>query len=133
VNKKTRPNRYKPEAGEGMAERSDFGMGVDVCLKCIMTVAFISILSLASIFVYDFITQSDFFIIKKVEISGTKKLLKEDILTLANLNGDENILGLNVFTIEKLITSHPWIQSASVKRKLPSVPYSSLHRLNYPN
>ena len=86
-----------------------------------MTVAFISILSLASIFVYDFICQSNLFSIKKVEISGTKRVLKEDILKLANLTCDENIFKLNLFNIEKLIASHPWIHSACVKRNLASV------------
>ena len=30
-------------------------------------------------------------------------------------------MGINLFSIEKLIISHPWIQSASVKRNLTSV------------
>ncbi|WP_299980139.1 FtsQ-type POTRA domain-containing protein [Desulfobacula sp.] len=121
MSKKIKPNKYKPVTKEGEILKSDSGIVIDFCIKCIMTVAFISILSLASIFIYDFITQSDFFNIKKVEISGTKRIFKDDILKLANLTGDENIYGLNLFTIEKLIASHPWIQSAYVKRNLSSV------------
>lgn len=117
---------YKPEANESEIFNSDSGVGIDFCLKCIITVAFISILSLASIFVYDFITQSDFFKIKKIELSGTNRVLKEDILQLANLTSDENIFGLNLFTIEKLIASHPWIQSACVKRNFASVLFISI-------
>jgi cell division protein FtsQ len=126
VIKKIKPNRYKPEANQGEVFDSDSGFSIDFCLKCIMTVAFISILSLASIFVYDFITQSDFFNIKKIELSGTNRVLKEDILEIANLTCDENIFGLNLFSIEKLIASHPWIQSACVKRNLASVLFISI-------
>ncbi|HGY10800.1 MAG TPA: FtsQ-type POTRA domain-containing protein [Desulfobacterales bacterium] len=96
--------------------KSDSGSSIDFCIKFIMTVVCISILSLASIFMYDFMTQSDFFNIKKIEISGTDRIVKEDILKLADLNCDKNIFGLNLFTIEKRIASHPWIQSADVKR-----------------
>jgi len=116
----SKQNRYKPEADEGNIINSNSGIGIDFCLKCIMTVAFISILSLASIFVYDFITQSDFFNIKKIDLSGTSRVQKEDILQLANLTSEKNIFGLNLFTIEKLIASHPWIQSARVKRNFAS-------------
>ncbi|MCD4718258.1 MAG: FtsQ-type POTRA domain-containing protein [Desulfobacula sp.] len=121
MSKKIKPNRYKSEANECEVLNSNSGVGIDSCLKCIMVVAFISILSLASIFVYDFITQSDFFNIKKIKISGTTRVIKKDILQLANLTCDRNIFGLNLFTIEKLIASHPWIQSACVKRNLSSV------------
>ena len=126
MSKKIKPNRYKPEAIEGAVVRSDSVAGIDFCLKCIMTVAFISILSLASVFIYDFITQSKFFNITKIEISGTKRVLKEDILKLADLAHDENIFGINLYSIEKLIASHPWIQSACVKRNLASVLFISV-------
>ncbi|RLC25932.1 MAG: TetR family transcriptional regulator [Deltaproteobacteria bacterium] len=118
MSKKIKPNRYKPASRDGDGVRSDSGASIDFCLKCIMTVAFISVLSLASIFVYDFITQSDFFNIKKIEISGTKQVPKEDLLKLAGLSCDKNIFGLNLFTIERRIVSHPWIQSALIERDL---------------
>ncbi|WP_300461379.1 FtsQ-type POTRA domain-containing protein [Desulfobacula sp.] len=119
MNKRTKPNTYKTDVTEGAAFLSDSGAAIDFCLKCILTVAFISILSLASIFAYDFITQSDAFNIKKLKISGTQQMSKQDLLKFANLTGDENIFAINVFSIEKRIRSHPWIQSATVKRHLP--------------
>ena len=119
MNKTTKPNLYKTNVKEGAAFLSDSGAAIDFCLKCILTVAFISVLSLASIFAYDFITQSEFFNIKKLEISGTQQISKEALLKFADLTGDENIFAINVFSIEKRIASHPWIQSASVKRHLP--------------
>lgn len=121
MNKKIKTNRYKPEVNEGKDHPSGSEAGIDFCLKCIITVAFISVLSLSSIFAYDFMTQSAFFNIKKIEIAGTKRVIKEEILTLANLTGQENIFGINLYSIENRIASHPWIQSVSVKRNLSSV------------
>jgi len=121
VNKKTKPNRYKPETSVEGEFRSDTGIGIDFCLKCIMTIAFVSVLSLSLIFAYDFITQSEIFDIKKIEISGTERVLNNEIIELAKLNDEKNILGINLYSIEKRITSHPWIQSAKVKRTVSRI------------
>ena len=119
MNKKTKPNRYKPETVRGNDPGSVSSNGI--CSKYIMAILLIGIFSLALIFTYDFITQSAFFNIKKIDISGTKRVSKEDLLKLADLTCGKNILAINLFTIEKHIISHPWIQSASVKRNQASV------------
>ncbi|MFH2093841.1 MAG: FtsQ-type POTRA domain-containing protein, partial [Pseudomonadota bacterium] len=120
MNKTHKANRYKPEAMGINSDASDIGYGIDFCLKCIMTVSVISIVSLASIFVYDFITQSKVFNIQKILISGTLRSTETEILELADLKIGCNIFELNLFSIEKKIASHPWIQSAHVKRDLPA-------------
>lgn len=116
-----KPNRYKPEIrrkGNEKQSVTEPGVGIDFCLKCIMIVVFVSVLSLAAIFSYDFITQSTFFNIKTIEIQGTQRVKKQDILNTTELRGDENIFKVNAFTLEKQICAHPWIVSASVNRKL---------------
>jgi len=118
VNHKIKPNRYKPEPTEPSRFHADIESGIDVCLKFIMVVAFFSILSLTAIFVHDFITQAEFFNIAQIEITGANHVTREEILTLADLNRDRNIFELNAALAEKQILSHPWIQSASIKRGL---------------
>lgn len=118
MNKKIKPNRYKTEPQENKGTVSSSIISIDFCLTCIITIAFISVLSLTSIFLYDFTTQSKFFNIKKIEVSGTKLVLEKEILTLANLNCDKNIFDVNLFSAQKLISSHPWIESAHIKRNI---------------
>ena len=120
MNKKTIHNRYKPENVQSDSEQADSKFDIDFCLKCIMTVAAISLISLASIFAYDFITQSTVFNVKKIDIIGTGRAAQEDILELADLKPGKNIFEPNLFAIERKISDHPWIQSVSVKRNLPS-------------
>ncbi len=120
MNKKIKPNRYKPEPSEPSRFYAEIGTGIDVCLKFIMVIAFFSILSLAAIYAHDFITQAAFFNIKEVEIIGTHHAVKEEILALADLKRDRNIYELNTSLAEKQIASHPWVKSVSVKRKLDS-------------
>jgi cell division protein FtsQ len=102
------------------AEQSDSGFTIDFCLKCIMTVAVISLTSLAAIFIYDCFTQSAFFNIKKIEISGQNRTSNSEILDQSELKTGKNILKINLFLIEKKIMSLPWVKSVSVKRQLPS-------------
>jgi cell division protein FtsQ len=97
--------------------------GIDLCLKCIITIAFITVLSLASIFIFDLVTQSALLNIKSIEISGAHRVLKEDIVKLAGLNEKKNIFSINLFSTEKRIASHPWIQAAKVSRKLSTTLY----------
>ncbi|OGR53606.1 MAG: hypothetical protein A3J80_04740 [Desulfobacula sp. RIFOXYB2_FULL_45_6] len=120
MNKIIKPNRYKPEPSEPSRFYADLGAGIDVCLKLTMLVAFFSILSLAAIFVYDFVTQAEFFNIARIEIIGTTHITREEILLLSDLNRDRNIYELNTALAEKRIASHPWIQSVSIKRRLDS-------------
>ncbi len=93
-------------------------INIDLCLKCIMIIAFITVLSLALIFVYDFICQSKLFNIKKIKISGTNQTDKEEILELADISCNKNIFQINLSTAKKLIASHPWVKSVTIKRDL---------------
>lgn len=120
VNKKIKSNRFKPEARQYDPDRSEPGFGIDLCLKCIMTVVVISLVSLASIFAYDFITQSNFFSVQTIQISGSHRAVDKDLLKLGNIQTGMNLFELNLYAIEKKIITHPWILSVEVKRKLPS-------------
>ncbi len=121
MNKTIKANRYKSEPGRSKAFKSvsiSSADAVDLCLKCIMAIAFFIVLSLAAIFIYDFITQSKFFNIKKIEIIGTQHAFQNDILKLADLSCDKNIFKINLFKIEKYIATHSWIASAEVNRNM---------------
>ncbi len=122
MSKKIKPNRYRPDGGvTGEAEFPDSGHTIDFCLKCIMVVACMSILSLAAIFIYDFFTQSSFFNIRQIDVTGLNQVKKEELLLLADLQDNTNIFAVNLTTIEQRIKSHPWIDSVGAKRKFKGV------------
>jgi cell division protein FtsQ len=89
-------------------------------LKCLMTMVLLSLLGMVAIFIYDFIVQTPFFNIGQIDIAGNKQASREEILKLAELDKIKNIFELNTGVAEKQIASHPWIQSALLKRQLPS-------------
>lgn len=123
VSKKIKLNKFKPQSSEARSYKAVVYKGgslisIDFCLKCIMTIAFLSVLSLACIFAYDFITQSKILHIKKIKISGIEQKFKKEILDLAELNCDKNIFKVNLFNAEKLIESHPWVKSSTLQRNI---------------
>lgn len=120
MNKKIKPNRYKPEPKAPSRLYEDLGTGIDICLKLILVVAGFSILSLAAIFTHDFVTQAECFNVSGIEVTGLNRSTREEILSLCDLNRERNIFDLNLSLAEKQIESHPWIQKAKIHRGLHS-------------
>lgn len=118
ANKKNRPNRYKKSRTPDKETRKSPLFSIDIYLKFIMIIAFFSVMSLASIFIYDFICQSRMLNIKQIYLSGNLQTSQEEILAVAGLSQDQNILQVNLFAAEKKIAAHPWIAAASAKRNL---------------
>ena len=89
--------------------------------KFILTIGFICISSVLSIFVFDYITQSKTFYLTQINLLNATKVTKDEIIELVNLNyHKDNIYKLNLNILKKKIETHPWIKRVVVKRKLPS-------------
>lgn len=61
-----------------------------------------------------------YFNIKTVEISGNKKVTKNEVISLSNVNLGNNIFYINLQEIQNNILSNPYIASAKIERRLPS-------------
>lgn len=81
--------------------------------------AFIVIISIGLLFSYRFITNSTFFAVQKIQISGNVRLEQEDVLNLAHLKKGDNSLAVNISDIEYKLLRSPWVENISVKRQLP--------------
>jgi cell division protein FtsQ len=118
VNKPARKNRYKkavqPPTGISLAGlawqwlKAACGFGG----FCLMGVFFI--------FSYDAMTQCDYFKAAEITVHGEKRLSEQAVLELAELEDEVNILSVNLSMIRKRLVAAPWIQSAAVRRELPS-------------
>jgi cell division protein FtsQ len=72
------------------------------------------------IFVYDVLTQCDYFKAQSVKIEGIHRLTEKEIITQARLNGDINILAVNLAVVRKRLMANPWVADAEVRREIPS-------------
>ena len=62
---------------------------------------------------------SDFFVIKRIEIRGNTHYKRDEILKASGLHSGTNSLQVNIAEIKKAIAQNPWVQKVAVKRNLP--------------
>lgn len=89
-------------------------------LKITLVVAIIPAVSLAFIFIYDCITQSEYFAAKTLEIKGNHVLSKEEIIKESGINPGDNIFAVNISKVRRKILANPWTAEVEVNRKIPS-------------
>lgn len=119
-NKRGTSNRYRSdESGAGIL---NFGFEhlLDVCIKCLLLVIVIVLISLSMILCHDLITQSELFSVRNISVSGLDRLSRQEILDQGGVHEGENLFKLNLFTIQKQLIAHPWINDASVRRVFPN-------------
>jgi cell division protein FtsQ len=123
ANKKVRKNKLLATDIEVSVVGSDFMASLDFVLKFILLVLVLALSSIGLIFAHDFITQSTYFNIKSVTISGADRLSHSEILAQAGVKTGDSILALNLKTARERLTAHPWIRDAALERKIPSLLY----------
>jgi len=75
--------------------------------------------SLLLILVYDAVTQSPYFEAKKITVEGCRELSRGRILKLTGLKLHDNILSVNMKTLQHMLVADPWIAAAEIERTLP--------------
>jgi cell division protein FtsQ len=78
------------------------------------------LLNIFYIFIYDLLTQCDYFNAKTITVSGTNHLLTREVIEQANLSLNQNILSINLNKTKLNIINNPWVEQVLVKRKYPS-------------
>jgi len=109
-------NKYKPEPSPPKGKNGAGTNKKKPSLKLFVAMGLVILMSLGSIWVHDAVTQSPFFAIKQVDISGTKRVENIEVINLTGVTEQTNLFEINLNTIKQQITSHPWIAKASVKR-----------------
>lgn len=115
---KIKKNRFrkggrKKEAG--LLKRVSLTMGL------ILLISFTTVLMGGFfVFTYDMVTQSDYFAIKVIQVSGLSTISEGDILKQAGIEKGMNILGMNLNQVRKKLLAHPFIESVAVERLIPS-------------
>ena len=88
-------------------------------MKRIVTVLFISVLIVASMYAYGFVTTSESFDIHVVEFKGMSRVEASEIEELLEDLKGQNILLVTLEAYEERIKMHPRVERVSMKRVLP--------------
>lgn len=92
-----------------------FGWLGTLCL-CIAVLGFVSI---GLLYGYRYITNSEYFRVKTLEVAGNYRLSSREVLDIAGLHGGMNALLASIDEMERNLAKNPWVKSVSVKRELP--------------
>lgn len=105
----TRINRLKRRSGKIFREM----------WKVILLTAAIAATTSLLIYTYTFIVSSPYFRLKETLVKGTERLSQEEIIELAEIKPEQNILLTNLKTMARKIQTHPWVKDVAVQRELP--------------
>jgi len=91
-----------------------------ICLKIIIALSIMPLISLICIFGYDCLTQSDYFRAEAITVEGNQILSEEEVIKETFIKPGDNILSLNLSMVRKQLLANAWIAEAEVVRKIPS-------------
>ena len=86
----------------------------------IAAVAALLFTSVLFIFVYDVITQCDYFKAKSLKIEGMQRLSQNQIIEAARLKKNMNVLAVNLAMARRRLLAQPWIADAEIRREIPA-------------
>jgi cell division protein FtsQ len=115
--KSKRKNRFKKQrsAGPGVWwHRAAFAV------KVLAGVAILLTTSGAFILAHDYFTQTAHFRARQLTVSGQQRLTRQQVLEIAAVDPQSNILSVNLAAARKRLLADPWIAEATVRRELPS-------------
>lgn len=115
--KKPKRNYFK---NSGAKRRAKFKATLGNVLKIASLLTVVALMSCAFVFAYDLLTQSSFFSAADIQVSGFKRLSRQQIVDYADIHPGKNIFSINLTLTRNRLKAHPWIEEAEVSREIPS-------------
>ncbi len=119
-NRRIKRNYYK---NSHTKKRPQLLRRITLCLRIMVAITFVMMMSIIFVLGYDFFTQCDYFRASTIEVKGYKSLSKKEVIEQSQINIGQNILSVNLSTVRKRLLSHSWISEAEVRRELPNSIY----------
>ncbi|MFP4630263.1 MAG: cell division protein FtsQ/DivIB [Desulfohalobiaceae bacterium] len=110
-------NKYRNRAGA--AKQGSFWSLAGRMLRLVLVLGGFLGFSLLLVWGYGWITSTQHFALRKVEIQGGRHLDREKILDSTGVSLGQNILGLSLAKVESRLRQEPWVDWVRVKRTLP--------------
>ncbi len=85
----------------------------------LLVCAFVALIAVGGMKGYAFMTDSPYFAIKDIRISGTSMLTQDTVLEMTNIEIGTNCFSVDLHEVEERVAMSPWCASVSVKRLLP--------------
>jgi cell division protein FtsQ len=106
----TKTNRFRRRFVDGIVE----------FFKAMGILASVAVIALSFIYVYGFLLSTPFFEIKETSVRGIKELTEKEVLALAGVKSQQNLLALNTETLVRRVSANPWVKNVYVGKELPN-------------
>jgi cell division protein FtsQ len=70
--------------------------------------------------VYVYLLEDPFLRVRECEVEGNRKIQRETILSLAELEGMPNLFTLRLKEVAKRLESHPWVEQVKLRKVFPN-------------
>ncbi len=117
AHKRIQRNYYKNSAAN---RRAKIIRRFKLCLKTVVLIAALNLISFLFIFGHDLLTQCDYFRAENLTVTGADRLTGQQVLDQAEVTKGINIFSLNLSMTRKRLLTHPWIAEAEVSREPPA-------------
>jgi cell division protein FtsQ len=89
-------------------------------LALLIGIGLVAAASAMFVFIYDFLTQWEYFQTRQLVIEGNQRLSQAEIAAQAQVGTGVNIFAVNLSLTRKRLLAHPWVAEAEVSRQIPS-------------
>lgn len=113
------PFKTKFETQKYRLKRRSKNIAQELVRTVLLLCAIVSI-STALIYGYMFTISSPYFRIQEIIVRGCKELTEKEILSLAAVKPEQNLLALNLDKVARRIEVNPWIKEVFIGRELPN-------------
>ena len=100
--------------------RRRFTSGIGEFVGAIGLLSSIVVLCLLFIYGYSYLLSTPYFEVREASVRGVKELTEKDILTLAAIPPQQNLLAVNTDVLVKRISANQWVKNIYVGRELPN-------------
>lgn len=107
-------NRFKKQR-----KKIDFRGFLKKTVRMATAVVVVSLIFLVCFELYGFVGNTTFLKLDRVDVSGLKKLTRDEILSSAAVRIGDDLLGLRLSRIGEQLTKNPWVASVRVRRNFP--------------
>jgi cell division septal protein FtsQ len=83
------------------------------------SVVVVSLIVLVCFELYGFIGKTTFLRLERIDVTGIKKLTRDEILSTASVKIGDDLLGLRLTRMGEQLTKNPWVASVRVRRNFP--------------
>lgn len=88
-------------------------------VKAVTLVITIGFIAFVMVYVYNCIITTSYLKLKDITVRGNERVTKEEILNLADVDPQSNILTLNLKDISRSVETNPWIKDTAIGREFP--------------